>query len=155
MASAPPCGTRSLNGGGRGLKRKIGCIDRATRMGRKKKIGDDYVAGVKIGEGRFGCVSLCRSRCGGGKEYACKTLRKKGEEMVHREVEIMQHLSGHSGVVNLLAVYEEGEWSHLVMELCSGGRLVDWMVKEGSCCENKAASVLKEVMLVEIGRAHV
>ena len=36
IATAPPCGTSSLVTPGRGLKRKIGCIDVATQMGRKK-----------------------------------------------------------------------------------------------------------------------
>ncbi|MED6207108.1 hypothetical protein PIB30_032824 [Stylosanthes scabra] len=102
IATAPPCGTSSLITPGRGLKRKIGCIDAATQMGRKKKIEDDYVPGQTIGQGKFGSVWLCRSRASGA-EFACKTL-KKGEETVHREVEIMQHLSGHSGVVTLQAV---------------------------------------------------
>lgn len=146
IATAPPCGTSSLITPGRGLKRKIGCIDVATQMGRKKKIEDDYVSGETIGQGKFGSVWLCRSRASGA-EFACKTL-KKGEETVHREVEIMQHLSGHSGVVTLRAVYEEAECFHLVMELCSGGRLIDRMVKEGPYSEQRAANILKEVMLV-------
>ncbi|CAL5204564.1 unnamed protein product [Lathyrus oleraceus] len=146
IATAPPFGTSSLLTPSRGLKRKIGCIDVATQMGRKKKIEDDYVYGESIGQGKFGSVYLCWSRASGA-EYACKTLRK-GEETVHREVEIMQHLSGHSGVVTLLAVYEEEESFHLVMELCSGGRLIDQMVKDGPYSEQRAANILKEVMLV-------
>lgn len=146
IATAPPCGTSSLVTAGRGLKRKIGCIDVATQMGRKKKIEDDYVQGDTIGQGKFGSVWLCRSKASGG-EFACKTLRK-GEETVHREVEIMQHLSGHRGVVTLQSVYEEPHCFHLVMELCSGGRLIDWMVKEGPFSEHRAANILKELMLV-------
>lgn len=157
IATAPPCGSSSLVAPGRGLKRKIGCIDVATRMGRKKKIEDDYISGDTIGQGKFGSVWLCRSR-DSGVEFACKTL-KKGEDTVHREVEIMQHLSGHPGVVTLLAVYEEPDAFHLVMELCSGGRLIDQMVKEGPFSEQRAANMLKEVMLVikychEMGVVH-
>lgn len=146
IATAPPCGTSSLITPGRGLKRKIGCIDVATQMGRKKKIEDDYVMGETIGQGKFGSVWLCRSRASGA-EFACKTL-KKGEETVHREVEIMQHLSGHSGVVTLQAVYEEADCFHLVMELCSGGRLIDQVVSDGPYSEQRTANLIKEVMLV-------
>ncbi|KAK1359208.1 Protein kinase domain-containing protein [Heracleum sosnowskyi] len=93
VATAPVCGVSSLDPPGRGLKRKIGCIDIATRMGRKKKIELDYVLGEVIGKGKFGSVVRCWSKsC--GEEVACKTVRK-GKEIVHREVEIMQHLSGH------------------------------------------------------------
>lgn len=145
-ATAPPCGTSSSVLSGRGIKRKIGCIDKATQMGRKNKIEDDYVAGATIGRGKFGSVWLCQSRVT-EVEFACKTL-VKGEETVHREVEIMQHLSGHPGVVTLEAVYEDSDCFHLVMELCSGGRLIDQMAKEGKYSEHRAANIFKELMLV-------
>ncbi|KAE8695408.1 Serine/threonine-protein kinase PEPKR2 [Hibiscus syriacus] len=92
-----------------------------------------------------------------GVEFACKTLHK-GEETVHREVEIMQHLSGHPGVVTLQAVYEEPDCFHIVMELCSGGRLIDQMA-EGQYSEHRAANIFKDVMLVikychEMGVVH-
>ncbi|KAL5844405.1 hypothetical protein ACOSQ4_010363 [Xanthoceras sorbifolium] len=147
IATAPPCGaSSSLVPSGRGLKRKIGCIDVNTQMGRKNKIEDDYVKCDTIGQGKFGSVWLCRSRVSGS-EFACKILRK-GEETVHREVEIMQHLSGHPGVVTLHSVYEEAECFHLVMELCSGGRLIDQMVEEGRYSEQRAANMFRDVMLV-------
>ncbi|KDP41445.1 hypothetical protein JCGZ_15852 [Jatropha curcas] len=147
IATAPPFGaSSSLVPPGRGLKRKIGCIDTATQTGRKNKIEDDYVAGATIGRGKFGSVWLCKSKAT-GVEFACKTLRK-GEETVHREVEIMQHLSGHPGVVTLHAVYEESDCFHLVMELCSGGRLIDQMMEEGQYSEQRAATIFKDVMSV-------
>ncbi|KAJ4868985.1 Serine/threonine-protein kinase PEPKR2 [Raphanus sativus] len=157
VATAPPCGASSLVSSGRGLKRKIGCIDVSTQTGRKNKIEDDYVFGPSIGKGKFGSVRICRSRSN-GMDFACKTL-KKGEETVHREIEIMQHLSGHPRVVTLHAVYEESDCFHLVMELCSGGRLVDQMVKEGKYSEQRAANVFKDLMLVisychEMGVVH-
>ncbi|KAK9067800.1 hypothetical protein SSX86_011911 [Deinandra increscens subsp. villosa] len=145
-ATAPPCATSSLVLSGRGIKRKIGCIDVATQMGRKNKIAEDYIKGATIGKGKFGSVWLCRCRVT-GVEFACKTL-VKGEETVHREVEIMQHLSGHPGVVTLKAVYEDLESFHLVMELCSGGRLIDQMAKEGRYSEQRAANIFKELMMV-------
>ncbi|CAL1395358.1 unnamed protein product [Linum trigynum] len=71
----------------------------------------------------------------------------------------MQHLSGHPGVVTLHAVYEESECFHLLMEFCSGGRLIDQMVKEGQYSEQRAANIFKDVMLVikychEMGVVH-
>ncbi|CAD5312537.1 putative serine/threonine-protein kinase PEPKR2 CAMK-CDPK family [Arabidopsis thaliana] len=157
VATAPPCGASSLVSSGRGLKRKIGCIDVSTQTGRKNKIDDDYVFGRNIGKGKFGSVRICKSRKN-GTEFACKTL-KKGEETVHREVEIMQHLSGHPRVVTLHAVYEESDCFHLVMELCSGGRLIDQMVKVGRYSEQRAANIFKDLMLVinychEMGVVH-
>ncbi|XP_071730412.1 serine/threonine-protein kinase PEPKR2-like [Rutidosis leptorrhynchoides] len=145
-ANAPPCATSSLVLSGRGIKRKIGCSDVAFQMGRKNKIVEDYIKGETIGKGKFGSVWLCRCRVT-GVGFACKTL-VKGEETVHREVEIMQHLSGHFGVVTLKAVYEDSDLFHLVMELCSGGRLIDQMTKEGRYSEQRAANIFKQLMMV-------
>ncbi|KAJ6677805.1 SERINE/THREONINE-PROTEIN KINASE [Salix viminalis] len=144
--TAPPCSRVSADPPCRGLKRKIGCIEVATQLGRKKKIEKEYDLGAFIGQGKFGSVVLCRSK-GTGEEFACKMLRKK-EELVHREVEIMQHLSGHPGVVTLKAVYEDAESFYLVMELCTGGRLLDQMAKQRQYPEQRAASILKEVVSV-------
>lgn len=84
-----------------------------------------------------------------GEHLACKALLKNtGEEATaHMEVEIMQHLSGHPGIVTLKEVFEDTDKFYLVMELCSGGRLSDFLVKERSqFCERNAAEVVKELM---------
>lgn len=146
IVTAPPFVHVCSDPRGRGLKRKIGCLDSATKMGRKKKIEQDFESGQSIGQGKFGSVVKCRSKVS-GEEFACKILPKR-EEIVHREVEIMQHLSGHPGVVMLKAVYEDAQCFHLVMELCSGGRLLDHMKNDGLFSEQKAANLIKELMLV-------
>ncbi|XP_010916696.1 serine/threonine-protein kinase PEPKR2 [Elaeis guineensis] len=158
VMTAPPSGRPLASSPGRGLKRKLGCIDPVTSIGRKKKLEYEYTLGRDIGQGRFGAVRLCRSRAS-GEEFACKTLPKNGEETVHREVEIMQHLSGHPGIVTLKAVFEDSESFHLVMELCSGGRLIDEMVREGRYSEQRAAILIKELVSVikychEMGVVH-
>ncbi|XP_050210381.1 serine/threonine-protein kinase PEPKR2-like [Mercurialis annua] len=155
--TAPHCTSSSLDPPCRGHKRKIGCIDSVTQLGRKKKIEQHYDLGAKIGQGKFGSVVLCRSKIT-GEEFACKML-KKGEDLVHREVEIMQHLSGHPGVVTLKAVYEDSESFYLVMELCSEGRLLDQMAREGQYSEHRAANILRELVSVikychDIGVVH-
>lgn len=147
-ATAPPPRRGCLpNSPGRGLKRKVGCSDHATRTGRKRKLETDYSLGLELGRGKFGLVRICKSKAT-GEELACKTLPKKTEENVHKEVEIMQHLSGHPSVVTLQAVYEDAESLHLVMELCSGGRLIDEMSRNGCYSEQQAAKLIKELIMV-------
>nr|GEV64004.1 serine/threonine-protein kinase PEPKR2 [Tanacetum cinerariifolium] len=69
-ASAMPCATSSVVLNRRGIKRKIGCIDVGTQMGRKNKFVDDYITGDSIGKGKFGSLCLCRCRAR-GVEFAC------------------------------------------------------------------------------------
>eukprot|EP00252_Welwitschia_mirabilis_P012391 TRINITY_DN27424_c0_g2_i1.p1 TRINITY_DN27424_c0_g2~~TRINITY_DN27424_c0_g2_i1.p1 ORF type:complete len:481 (-),score=105.39 TRINITY_DN27424_c0_g2_i1:248-1690(-) len=142
----------------RGLKRKIGCIEAATQFGRKRKLIVDYELGQVLGQGKFGLVRLCKNKAT-GEMLACKTLPKKTEENVHREVEIMQHLSGHRNIVTLCAVYEDDESLHLVMELCSNGRLVDEIYRHGRYSESQAAVLIRELVTVikychEMGVVH-
>ncbi|OEL19471.1 Serine/threonine-protein kinase PEPKR2 [Dichanthelium oligosanthes] len=158
MTAPPASGRAAPDSPGRGLKRKLGCIDSATRMGRKKRLDSEYELGAEIGQGKFGSVQICRARAG-GEEFACKALPRNGEETVHREVEIMQHLSGHPGVVTLKAVFEDADKFYLVMELCGGGRLLDEIAREGKFSEQRAAIVIKDLMAVlkychEMGVVH-
>ncbi|KAK8642742.1 hypothetical protein V6N13_012075 [Hibiscus sabdariffa] len=130
IATAPPCGASSLVPKGRGLKRKVGCIEVITRINGKKKIEDDYVKGDTIGQGKFGSVWLCRSKTSGA-EFACKTLLK-GEEIVHR------------GRDNAAFI-----WSYWGCDFAG----------ECQFSEQHAASVFKDVMLVikychEMGVVH-
>ncbi|GJY98295.1 serine/threonine-protein kinase PEPKR2 [Tanacetum coccineum] len=89
-------------------------------MGRKNKIEQAFERGETLGQGKFGSVVMCRSNVNGD-QYACKCL-PKGEEIVHKEAEIMQHLYG--------------------------GRLLDQMRKDGVFLEQKNATLIKELMLV-------
>ncbi|KAE8727878.1 Serine/threonine-protein kinase PEPKR2 [Hibiscus syriacus] len=115
IATAPPCGASSLVPLGRGLKRKIGCIEAITRIGGKKKIEEEYVKG----------------------------------DTIRREIWV-------SLVVQ--AVYEEPDCFHLIMELCSGGRLIDQMA-ESQFSEHRAANIFRDVMSIikychEMGVVH-
>ncbi|KAM0824153.1 hypothetical protein ACQ4PT_070394 [Festuca glaucescens] len=147
MTAPPASGRAAPDSPGRGLKRKVGCIESATRIGRKKRLESEYELGAEIGHGKFGSVRICRARAG-GEEFACKALPKNGEETVHREVEIMQHLSGHPGVVTLKSVFEDADRFYLVMELCSGGRLLDEIARDGTVSEHRAAVLIKDLMSV-------
>ncbi|XP_062193460.1 serine/threonine-protein kinase PEPKR2-like [Phragmites australis] len=158
MTAPPASGRAAPDSPGRGLKRKLGCIESATRMGRKKRLESEYELGGEIGQGKFGSVRICRAKAG-GEEFACKALPKNGEETVHREVEIMQHLSGHPGIVTLKSVFEDADKFYLVMELCSGGRLLDEIAREEKFSEQRAAIVIKDLMAVvkychEMGVVH-
>lgn len=157
MTAPPSTSSASPLSPNRGHKRKLGCIDSSTQIGRKKKLESEYVLGDAIGQGKFGSVRSCRSKAT-GEEFAVKTLKKNGEESVHKEVEIMQHLSGHPNVVTLKSVFEDSENFHLVMELCKGGRLLDHM-KEGRFSEHRAANLVKDLVGVikychEMGVVH-
>ncbi|AQK79302.1 hypothetical protein ZEAMMB73_Zm00001d035575 [Zea mays] len=85
-ASGASASARVLSG--RELKRKVGCIDNAMRIGRRKRLESEYDLGDEIGHGKFGSVRVCRPKAGtrGEEEFACKALPKNGGDTTHREV---------------------------------------------------------------------
>ncbi|CAI7759903.1 unnamed protein product, partial [Closterium sp. NIES-53] len=65
---------------------------------------------------------------------------------LRREVEMMERVAGHCNVVRLHAVFEDHENIHLVMELCRGGGLFDYMRTNGPLTERAAASVCFQLL---------
>ncbi|XP_058103381.1 serine/threonine-protein kinase PEPKR2-like [Magnolia sinica] len=119
----------------RGLKDEMG----------KKRMEDDFRVGRVIGKGTSGVVRVChdriRKRC-----FACKSVAKIVAYRIHEEIEIMQHLSGHPGVVTLLAVYEDANSFHLIMEMCDGSSLLDDLHNRRFKSERDIAAVIKEIV---------
>ncbi|XP_057841866.1 serine/threonine-protein kinase PEPKR2 [Cryptomeria japonica] len=155
--STPRRGICLSNTTPRGIKRKCGCIDETTQIVTDLKIESEYHMGPILGRGKFGVVKLCKNRVT-GEELACKTLPKNSAQNAYKEVEIMQHLSGHPNIVTLHSAYEDADSLHLVMEICSGGRLVDSM-KKRSYSEREAADLIKQLVGViqhchEMGVVH-
>ncbi|CAN6337224.1 unnamed protein product [Urochloa humidicola] len=110
-----------------------------------------YTVGKELGRGQFGVTSLCTHKATGHK-FACKTISKRklstkeDIEDVRREVQIMYHLSGQPGVVELKGAYEDKNSVHLVMELCAGGELFDRIIAKGHYTERAAASLLRTIV---------
>jgi hypothetical protein len=72
---------------------------------------------------------------------------------VQHEVAILQHLAGHAGIVQLQGVYEDERNIHLVMELCTGGDLLDYISRFGRLRESEAADIGR-VMLTTLQHCH-
>jgi len=108
-----------------------------------------------IGRGRFGVIRRCFNKRS-GQQAACKTIRKADllhdsidRECLNNEIKIMQYVSGHPSVVALHDVYEDDDFLHLVMEMCSGGDLLDRFVSRKNTVpfsEEEAATILKKLM---------
>ncbi|EEE64198.1 calcium-dependent protein kinase 14 [Oryza sativa Japonica Group] len=110
-----------------------------------------YTVGKELGRGQFGVTSLCTHKAT-GQRFACKTISKRklstkeDVEDVRREVQIMYHLAGQPGVVELKGAYEDKHAVHLVMELCAGGELFDRIIAKGHYTEHAASSLLRTIV---------
>jgi calcium-dependent protein kinase len=119
----------------------------------------EYEFGPTLGCGTFGVTRLVTHRKT-ARPWACKTICKASiaaspaaQSDVQHEVAILQHLAGHRGVVQLQGVYEDERNIHLVMELCTGGDLLDYISRFGRLQEAEAADVAR-VMLSTLQHCH-
>ncbi|PKA45643.1 Calcium-dependent protein kinase isoform 2 [Apostasia shenzhenica] len=112
-----------------------------------------YTFGKELGRGQFGVTYLC-TETATGRSYACKSISKRklvhknDREDIKREIQIMQHLSGQSNIVEFKGAYEDKNSVHLVMELCAGGELFDRIIAKGHYSERAAASICRAIVNV-------
>ncbi|XAR70347.1 Non-specific serine/threonine protein kinase [Bertholletia excelsa] len=114
---------------------------------------DRYILGEQLGWGQFGIIRACSDKLT-GKVFACKSIAKDrlvtqdDVRSVKLEIEIMTKLSGHPNVVDLKAVYEDEDYVHIVMELCTGGELFHLIERHGRFSEYKAQVLFRHLMQV-------
>ena len=70
-----------------------------------------------------------------GKQAPCKRIKKThllhdfiNKECLHKEIKIMQYVGDHPVVVSLHEAYEDEDYVHLVIDMCTGGDLFDIII---------------------------
>ncbi|KAF3631720.1 calcium-dependent protein kinase isoform X1 [Capsicum chacoense] len=112
-----------------------------------------YTLGRELGRGQYGVIYLCTENST-RQHYACKSVLKrklvcrKDREDIKREIQIMQHLSGQSNIVEFKGAYEDNYSVHLLMELCAGGELFDRIIAKGYYSEKDAADIIRQIVNV-------
>lgn len=106
----------------------------------------------ELGHGHYGVVRKCQNRQ--TKEYfAVKTIKKAKVgrlETLKREIEILKTMD-HPNIIQLVDVFEDEKYLHLVTELCTGGELFDRIIEktksaEGHYSEADAATIIKSCL---------
>ncbi|KAF8401874.1 hypothetical protein HHK36_012823 [Tetracentron sinense] len=110
----------------------------------------DYQLCEEIGRGRFGTVFRCFSP-ESGEFFACKSIDKRllldsiDRECLDKEAKIMQLVSGNPNVIQIIDVYEDDSYLHMVMDLCDSSDLYD-RVSKRIFSETEAAAVMSPLM---------
>ena len=66
---------------------------------------------------------------------------QEDREDIRREVQVLNLVSDHPHVAELIEVFEDAKAIHLVLELCKGGELFDRVVSKGTFTERMAAGL--------------
>lgn len=96
----------------------------------KSAPSQNYAIGRKLGQGAFGSVHLVTCKASGVRRVL-KTVNKRlsarsgvSMDMLQREIEVLKVLD-HPHVVRLFEHYTDRSDMHLIMDVCSGGDLLD------------------------------
>jgi len=107
-------------------------------FGYQRHITQHYKIGEMLGAGSFGLVYMAIEK-ESGQFYAVKTIPKKPKKgkptpryllKIQTEVESMMQIGASLNAVFLKDVFEDNSFVHLVMELCTGGPLMERWGKE-------------------------
>ena len=95
---------------------------------RKKYIVDSHV----LGFGNFGKVFLASHANNPEFKVAIKTIQKSqvkdSLELIKQEINILSHLD-HPNIIKYYETFESPQYIYLVMELCSGTELIDYITE--------------------------
>lgn len=92
---------------------------------KELRLLDEYSVGKKLGEGAFGVVSICKKRAT-GEEFAVKMVDKVETpvDAIKKEAELLKNMD-HPNIVKCHGVYYERCFVCIVMDMFSGGDLVE------------------------------
>ncbi|OEU16993.1 Pkinase-domain-containing protein [Fragilariopsis cylindrus CCMP1102] len=111
-----------------------------------------HVNSNELGHGHYGVVRKCMDRKT-NEYYAIKSIRKnkvKNIEVLKREISILKEVK-HPHIIELVDVFEDPKYLHLVTELCTGGELFDRIIEksqslEGHYSEHDAALIIRDIL---------
>lgn len=123
-----------------------------------------YIESKVLGTGRFGSVrEACHKTS--GMRCAVKSIRKDHPSIesgaIAREIISLLEMKNHPSITQLVDVFEDAEYVHIVTDLCTGGELYDSIVQHattnslncntisrGTCCfpEDKAARLIYQLL---------
>lgn len=99
-----------------------------------------------LGTGHHGSVRECVDRAT-GQRFAVKSIRKSDPAVkpggLAREIMLLQEMK-HRSIVEIVDVFEDAGYVHIVTDLCSGGELFDKICEKSSNTDNGAVCFAEE-----------
>lgn len=126
-----------------------------------QSLEDVYEIGETLGKGTYGVVRMAK-RLSDGACFACKTvelgasLTDAAIDRLHSEIAAMRKLD-HPNICRLHDVFYDERRAHLVMDLCTGGELWHYVLRQGrnsSATDEATAARFAREMLSAIRYMH-
>jgi len=108
-----------------------------------------YTFEKRLGVGKFGVVNQVCLNKDSGKKFAVKSIKLETIfselELIENELDILR-LVDHPNIIKYYETYSDGEYLHIVTELCTGGELFDRIVQKGKFTEREAARIMEKIL---------
>ena len=119
----------------------------------KEPINRYYKFGKIIGEGKFGIVRTATliklESIDSGPKFAVKSIKLKENTKLTQsaldEIKALRNLD-HPNIVNVIEAYRDTEALHIVMELCKGQELFDYVLERKKLSEKKSSEIITEIL---------
>jgi len=113
---------------------------------KNRNLFDEYDMCEKLGEGAFGCVyKLCHKKTNFIR--AVKAIKKKHIDgnALNNEISVLKNLD-HPNVIKLFECFYDSNFYYMIEEYCSGGDLYDYIKRQNSFSEKKAACIIYQLL---------
>eukprot|EP01022_Parablepharisma_sp_SALTPOND_P018088 TRINITY_DN293_c0_g1_i1.p1 TRINITY_DN293_c0_g1~~TRINITY_DN293_c0_g1_i1.p1 ORF type:complete len:552 (+),score=64.24 TRINITY_DN293_c0_g1_i1:2543-4198(+) len=108
-----------------------------------------YTFEKRLGVGKFGVVNQVCLNKDNKKKFAVKSIKIESIlselELIENELEILQSVD-HPNIIKYYETYNDGEYLHIVTELCTGGELFERIVQKGKFTEQEAARITEKIL---------
>lgn len=123
--------------------------DLGRHQDKQPEVTDMYSIGKELGTGTFGVVRAVKSK-ESGESYALKTINKEkldDHQMKYLEAEcqVLKRIDGHGNIVKLHEIYDTPKKLHIVMELVTGGQLLERLATKGLYSEATTAQCIRSI----------
>ena len=127
-------------------------IDKKKHRNCPKSELEFYIIGKVLGRGSFGKVNLCIHKLS-EKLVAIKSLNKKyledksNNDRLQNEISVLKTIK-HKNIVRLYETFSNDQYFLIVIELCGGGDLLNYMKKRRKFTEPMAKAILNQVYVI-------
>eukprot|EP00930_Biecheleria_cincta_P049440 TRINITY_DN34636_c0_g1_i1.p1 TRINITY_DN34636_c0_g1~~TRINITY_DN34636_c0_g1_i1.p1 ORF type:complete len:362 (-),score=50.18 TRINITY_DN34636_c0_g1_i1:291-1298(-) len=132
--------------------RFVGVIDLSSDCNRTCKKFKKYCLGEVLGNGSFGKVHKACLKADPTQLRAVKKIpldsAAEGTEFVEDRVEVkLLELIWHANIAKLYEYFQDTDFAYIVLELCCGGDLGQWLQQHVRCNEQDVVSVVRQMAM--------
>ena len=114
-----------------------------------EQITSVYTFEKRLGIGKFGVVNQVCLNKNRGRKFAVKSIKIESImselKLIENELDILRQVD-HPNIIKYYETYNDGEYLHIVTELCTGGDLLERIRQRKKFTEAEAAKIMEKIL---------